>query len=69
MRTLLWLGVIVSILLAPISTVAKTSGPKIVVPEKIHDFGQVIEGKILEYSFKVKNEGDEALTIKSVRPG
>ena len=44
------------------------SGPVAVFPEFSHDYGDVIKGEKLVYSFVVKNEGQELLLIKSVQP-
>jgi hypothetical protein len=43
-------------------------GPKLVIPERIKDFGAVAQGEILNANFKLVNEGSQVLTIKSVRP-
>jgi len=44
-------------------------GPKMVVKQNTFDFGQVKEGKVLEHTFTVLNEGEAKLEIKNVRPG
>ncbi len=40
--------------------------PKIEFEEKIHDFGKVIEGEKVSYSFKFKNVGSSPLLISDV---
>lgn len=44
-------------------------GPKMVVKQDTFNFGEVKEGKVIEHTFKVLNEGDAKLEIKNVRPG
>ena len=43
--------------------------PKMVLKEREFDFKDVKEGKIIRHTFKVLNQGNEALEIKKVRPG
>jgi len=43
-------------------------GPKLAVPGKIVDLGNVSKGEIAEAVFKLVNEGTEPLLVKSVRP-
>lgn len=45
------------------------TGPKIVLEEKSADYKEVDQGDIIEHTFKVLNEGDQLLEIKSVKPG
>lgn len=40
--------------------------PKIEITPQIFDFGQVEYGQILEYTFKIKNLGQQVLEIKKV---
>jgi hypothetical protein len=47
----------------------QTSGPKMVLPEKLHDAQEVKQGEIVRHTFPVLNEGDELLKIKRVQPG
>ena len=47
---------------------ADATGPVAVFPEFDHDFGDVVRGDKLTYSFVVKNDGDELLVIESVQP-
>ena len=44
-------------------------GPRIVVKEQVFDFKEIKEGSVVQHTFKVLNEGDQTLEIKSVRPG
>ncbi len=43
-------------------------GPRMVLPEKILDFGVVPKGEVIAANFKVLNEGTAPLEIKTVRP-
>ncbi len=47
---------------------AKTGSPKLVVPEKVKDFGTVPQGEHLKATFELKNEGDAPIEVRSVRP-
>lgn len=47
----------------------QTNGPKMVLPEKLHDAQEVKEGEIVKHSFPVLNKGDQPLEIKRVQPG
>jgi len=42
--------------------------PRMVLREKSFDFKEVNEGKVLEHTFKVFNEGPGPLQIIKVRP-
>jgi len=44
-------------------------GPKMVLKEREFDCGEVQEGKVIEHTFKVLNQGDEPLEIVGVKPG
>jgi thiol-disulfide isomerase/thioredoxin len=48
--------------------VGPVNGPRAVVAEPTHDFGETWVGPILEHTFTLKNTGIEPLQIKSVRP-
>lgn len=41
-------------------------GPHVVIDPATHDFGRVKFGDVPEYTFVVKNSGDQTLEIKSV---
>jgi len=47
----------------------KGPAPVMEVVESTHDFGQVAQGKVLTYDFRVLNKGDAPLEIKAVKPG
>ena len=47
----------------------KGPAPVMEVVEAAHDFGQVAQGKVLTYDFRVLNKGDAPLEIKAVKPG
>jgi hypothetical protein len=42
--------------------------PKLIIESLVHDFGTVVSGTPLTYTFKVKNEGTADLLIKNVAP-
>jgi len=42
--------------------------PKLTMESVMHDFGTVVAGTPLTYTFKVKNEGKVDLLIKNVAP-
>lgn len=44
-------------------------GPKMVLKEKVIDFGEVLESRGVSHVFKVLNKGDKPLEIKGVKPG
>ena len=46
-----------------------SGGPKIVITEKVFDFGVVPQGETISHEFKVINEGNKPLQIKDVKPG
>lgn len=50
------------------SLAAKPNSPKIVFEELNHDFGKVLQGTNLEYSYKFTNDGSGILVITYVRP-
>lgn len=50
-------------------TAEEISGPKMVIKEKVFDFGNVIEGETIEHAFIVANEGNNVLEITRVNPG
>ena len=52
-----------------LGTAVAYSAPKMVVPEPIHDFKEVKEGAVITHTFTVRNEGDQVLEIKAVKPG
>jgi uncharacterized cupredoxin-like copper-binding protein len=41
--------------------------PKIYFPEITHDFGKVEYGKVVDYNFKIVNQGNSVLNIQDVR--
>jgi hypothetical protein len=42
------------------------SGPKIVAPQRQHDFGTVYQGTELKWDFEITNQGDAPLVIQKV---
>ena len=43
-----------------------TSGPELTFAEKSHDFGNISQGDVVEYTFKFKNTGTSPLIISNV---
>jgi hypothetical protein len=48
------------------TTKATTAGPVISFSEKSHDFGNINQGDVVEYTFKFKNTGTQPLVISNV---
>lgn len=44
-----------------------TMTSKIIFPEVEHDFGTVVEGKVVDYTFNFKNVGKSTLIIKDIK--
>jgi hypothetical protein len=56
---------------APLQVAAQEAAegsPKLVVPERILDFGTVAQGEEIQADFTLRNEGSAELQIKTVRP-
>lgn len=51
----------------PEATLKAQDGPSLVMPETQHNFGKVIEGKVVDHVFTFTNEGNKKLTIKDVK--
>jgi hypothetical protein len=47
---------------------ASEGSPKLVVPERVLDFGTVAQGEEIGANFTLTNEGDGPLQVKTVRP-
>lgn len=47
----------------------KQTGPRISIEETSFDAKEVIEGKIIQHTFRVINTGDQPLEINKVQPG
>ncbi len=41
--------------------------PKIYLPETEHDFGKVENGKVVDYNFKIENQGKSTLEIQDIK--
>jgi hypothetical protein len=70
MKLTTWIACAVAVV-APLAAGAQEAsdgGPKMVVPEKIIDLGQVAKGVVADVDFEIANEGSETLEIKAVRP-
>ncbi len=57
----------VLVVLAAIDSPAQTIGPVISWDKSTHDFGDVVQGEKVEFIFKFKNTGNEALIITNVQ--
>jgi len=44
------------------------NAPKLVLEDAIHDFGSVVKGDVLEWSFSLKNAGAADLVVTDARP-
>ena len=53
----------------PPSSVTERVGPKLQIDEPNFDWGTVVRGAVIEHTFTIKNVGDEALEIRTVRSG
>lgn len=51
------------------SSVQEETGPKMVIEERVFNFGERWEGEIIEQPFKVRNTGDQPLKIERINPG
>ncbi len=62
-------GILLGASCVPWPLAQETSGPNLVLKERVYDFGEIFEGKDIEHIFKVFNQGDKPLEIKGVKPG
>ena len=46
----------------------ETKGPKMVLAERVFDFGEVFENMRVSHIFKVFNKGNQPLKIRGVKP-
>ena len=44
-------------------------GPRILIEETLFDAKEVMQGKMIQHTFKVQNTGNQALQIDKVKPG
>jgi len=51
------------------ATVQQPVGPRMILKERSFDHKNVDEGTMIEHTYKVGNEGDQPLLIRSVKPG
>jgi hypothetical protein len=51
------------------ATASDSKTPKMVLDEKVFDAKDIEEGKVIEHSFRIRNEGDAALELLKVAPG
>ena len=65
MRPYLVLGALISFLFIPQLSNAQ---PKIVFEQEVHNFGEVMQGEVVEHTFVFHNKGNEELVIDKVAP-
>lgn len=68
LKRILFLVAIVAAAGAAMAQQNLTAGAKMVVPEKVKDFGIVAQGEQINANFVITNEGTETLEIRAVRP-
>jgi hypothetical protein len=72
-RARCWLGMLwtmsLFVLCGGFCLAEQSVGPKIIIKERVFDFGEVDEGQVIEHVFQVFNPGDEILEIVNVKPG
>ena len=64
----LFLGVAICAVAQETPATTDAANPKLTMESLVHDFGTVVAGTPLTYTFKVKNEGTADLLIKNVAP-
>jgi len=64
----IFINILVLLIVSP-SLAQESSGPRLVIEEKLFSANNVKEGDIIEHTFKVSNPGDETLIIERVNPG
>lgn len=72
LRRCRFIGMLCSLLLIIIGYQAlaqENHGPRMVLEERVFDFGEVKEGEVIEHTFKFFNKGEETLRIIRVKPG
>jgi hypothetical protein len=66
------IGLVLSLAICGIAQETQTTpdagSPKLTMDSMVHDFGTVVSGTPLTFTFKVKNEGTADLQIKNVAP-
>jgi hypothetical protein len=65
LRSYLVLGALISFLFMPQLSNAQ---PKIVFEQEVHNFGEVMQGEVVENTFVFHNKGNEELVIDKVSP-
>jgi hypothetical protein len=64
----LFLGLAMCAMAQETKVTTDAGSPKLTMESLVHDFGTVVSGTPLTYTFKVKNEGTADLLIKNVAP-
>jgi len=62
------LSFLASFMILAISATAAVASPQIYVQNPSHNFGTLIQGKKLDHTFIIKNNGDSPLKISHIRP-
>ena len=61
-------SLILSIILIAIASTTASAAPKIYAERATHNFGILLQGKKLDHTFIIKNNGDSPLKILHIRP-
>lgn len=73
LKKLLWVWLILMVLAgftqAAEEKEEKKAVPVIHIEEPVHDFKQVSQGEVVKHDFRILNQGNGTLQIKSVKPG
>ncbi|MCD4717927.1 MAG: DUF1573 domain-containing protein [Desulfobacterales bacterium] len=68
-RLSMMLSLLIFAMVCPLVLAQESKGPKMVLEGREFDFGEVKQGKVIEHTFRVLNQGDEVLQIIRVKPG
>lgn len=60
--------ILIASLLALTAPVSLHAAPSLAMPAAVFDAGRVMEGELVQHTFRVENDGDEALRILQVKP-
>ncbi len=61
-----WLAILSVLLFSPACTGSESIPQKIVVPEKVFDFGSVDQGEMVQHDFLIRNQGKHKLRLDKV---
>jgi len=66
--TFVFLGLAVCAIAQEKQVSTDPGSPKLTIESSVHDFGTMVSGTPLTYTFKIKNAGTADLVIKNVAP-